>query len=354
MHNIGKKEFLIAAGMVLFHAVFGLLVILSSIWLCMAVWIQQPGGWLLSRVIIGVWIIFALSILGIYFSQHFFSRGKDILLYVVFFIIGLLWYFNIPAKQDRDWNPDVAKILSYEKNGDQITLHNVRNFDWKTTDQYTERWETRQFNLDQITGINVIASYWMGPQIAHTLVSFDFADQKPLVFSIEIRKEKNESFSAVGGFFRQFELSLIAADEKDIVYTRSNIRNEQVYFFPVNMAKPAMKALFLEYLSTADQLRTQPKWYNTVSSNCTTIIFDMAQAIEGNSLPKDYRLLVSGYLPEYLYDLGVLDPQWDIKQWYQHAQINPRTTNFNQQPDQSSEHYSRLIRQGLDSPKVSP
>ncbi len=347
MHNIGKKEFFAALSMMIVHAAFSLFVILSSVWLSFAIWIQQPGGWLISRILIGVWIVFALSILGIYFSRHLLSRRKDIVLYVVAFALSLGWYFSIPAKQDRDWSPDVANIFSYEKQGDQVTIHNVRNFDWKSVDDFEERWETRHYDLNKITGINIITSYWMGPQIAHTLVSFDFADQKPLVFSIEIRKEKNESFSAVGGFFRQFELSLIAADEKDIVYTRSNIRGEDVYFFPIHMPQAAMKALFLEYLKTSDQLNAQPKWYNTVTSNCTTLIFDMAQAIESNTLPSDYRLLVSGYIPNYLYDLGVLDSRWDIQQWYQHAHINPRTQDFLQQPDQSSEHFSALIRQGL-------
>lgn len=350
MHNIGFKQFIQALGMFLLHTGFTLVVIFSSIWLCLALWIQQPGGQWVSIFLMVLWVLFALSILGIYFTQHLFSRRKDRIVYLGIFALSLLWYFNIPAKQDRDWNPEVARIFSYEKHGNQITIHNVRNFDWKTPDQYTEHWESRDYDLDQITGINIITSYWMGPQIAHTLVSFDFANQRPLVFSIEIRKEKQESFSAIGGFFRQFELSLIAADEKDIVYTRSNIRKEDVYFFPIKMTKPAMQALFIEYLNASDKLAAEPKWYNTVTSNCTTIIFDMAQAIETSLLPKDYRLLLSGYLPNYLYDLGVLDPQWNIEQWYKHAHINPRTDAFNTLPDQSSEHYSRLIRQGLPRP----
>src|SRR5690606_6604561 len=151
------------------------------------------------------------------------------------------------------------------------------------------------FNLNQITGVNVITSYWMGPHIAHTLVSFNFADQKPLTFSIEIRKEKDEDFSAIGGFFRKFELSLVPADEADIIYTRSNIRGEQVYFFPVKMSRTEAKALFQEYLSKADDLATQPKWYNTLTSNCTTLVFDMVQAVSQKPLPTDYRLIASGY-----------------------------------------------------------
>lgn len=350
MQHIGKKEFLTALGKGLILAAFGLFIIFSSIWVCMAIWIQQPLGWLFSRVLIGVWIVFALSILGIYVTQHLISRRVDLAIYLVAFIAVLIWYFSIPALQNRDWNPEVAKILSYERTGNLVTLHNIRNFDWKPDGSYTERWETRHLNLDKISGVNIVTSYWMGPQIAHTLVSFNFSDQAPLVFSIEIRKEKNENFSAVGGFFRQFELSLVAADEKDIIYTRSNVRKEQVYLFPIKMTNTQAKALFNEYLKTVDELQKEARWYNTLTSNCTTLVFDMVQAINPNELPKDYRLIVSGYLPNYLYDLNVLSHRYTVPEWYQMAYINARATEYETFKYKNSANFSAAIREGLPQP----
>ncbi|NNP73192.1 hypothetical protein A7P53_11510 [Acinetobacter defluvii] len=347
MPQLEKKKIFHTLGMGLLHSIFSIFVIVSSIWLCCVIWFQEPLGTIFSRILIGIWIIFSLSILGIYISQNLFSRNKDIAIYIVAFLLSLIGYFNIPAKQDRDWNPEVDRLFTYKKQGDIVTIQNVRNFNWITEDQYEVHWDTRRYNLNHITGVNIITSYWMGPQIAHTLVSFDFADQKPLVFSIEIRKEKTESFSAIGGFFRKYELSLIASDEKDLIYTRSNIRNEQVYFFPINMPKAEMRALFEEYLSKTDELAQQPKWYNTLTSNCTTLVFDMIQAISSKELPLDYRLLASGYLPNYLYDLGALNQQWNIKQWYQHAHVNPRTDLLKQVKNPSSENYSKVIREGL-------
>lgn len=352
MHNIGKREFFAALGMGILHSVFSLFVFFSSLWLCLALWVQEPFGWLISRILMGIWITFALSILGIYASQHIFSRSKDVIIYIVAFIFSLFWYFSLEPKQDREWNPEVAQSLSYERQGDLVTLHNVRNFDWHSDGKATPHWETRQVDLNQIDGVNIITSYWMGPQIAHTLVSFDFQNAKPLTFSIEIRKEKNEDFSAIGGFFRKFELSLIAADEKDIIYTRSNVRGEQVYFFPINMAQPEMKALFEEYLLKSDELRQHAKWYNTLTSNCTTLVFDMVQAVSKNQLPTDYRLLASGYLPNYLYDLKALDQQWDIDTWYQNAHVNPRTQRFAHFKYQNSNNFSKVLRYGLPESKL--
>lgn len=356
MHNIGKQEFFSALLMGVVHTLFSIFVLLSSIWLCCALWIQAPFGWLISRILIGVWIVFACSILGIYAIDHFFSRRKDVLIYILAFLFSLLWYFGIPARSDRIWNPEVAHELRYQRQGNIVTLSNVRNFDWHADGTATPHWESRTLDLNQITGVNIITSYWMGPQIAHTLVSFDFAQQKPLTFSIEIRKEQHEDFSAIGGFFRKFELSLLAADEKDIIYTRSNVRGEQVYFFPINMPKAEMKALFEEYLHKADDLRQQPKWYNTFSSNCTTLVFDMVQAVSRKQLPSNYRLLASGYLPNYLYDLGALNPQWNMQTWYQKAHVNPRTQRFSQFKYQNSENFSKVLRFGLprSNPALAP
>ena len=347
MHNTGTREFLLALGMVLVHTVFGLFVIVSSIWLCLALWFQEPLGSFGTRILIGLWIAFALSILGIYLTQYVLNRQTDVLIYVLFFLVGLFWYFSLEARQDREWNPEVAQVLSYRQHGDQVTLHNVRNFNWHADGSYDERWETRQFDLNQITGVNIITSYWMGPRIAHTLVSFDFANSPPLTFSIEIRKQKNEEFSTYGGFFRKYELSLIAADEKDLIYTRSNIRGEQVYFFPINMSKSERRALFEEYLHKANELRQQPRWYNSLTSNCTTLVFDMVQAISKRPFPADYRLLASGYLPNYLYDLNAISHDLSITQWYNIAYINPRVSQFKHL---SSSQYSTLIRHGIPQP----
>lgn len=347
----GKSKFKTFA-LRLWHTAFTVLVLCSSAWLCLALWMQEPISWLFSRIAIGAWTAFALCVLGIY-ASHIVNRSLDAVIYIVAFLLTLGWYFSLEAKQDRDWNPEVAQMLHYEKNGNHVTLHNVRNFDWHKDGSYTEHWETRQFDLNQITGVSIITSYWMGPKIAHTLVSFDFANAKPLTFSIEIRKEKGEDFSAIGGFFRKYELSLIAADEKDIIYTRSNTRGEQVYFFPVQMAPAARKALFEEYLSKIDDLNAEPKWYNTLTSNCTTLVFDMAQAVNQHQLPVDYRLLASGYLPNYLYDLNAISHQWNITQWYQQAHVNPKVQKMH---SLSSSQYSTLLREGLplDTQNTAP
>lgn len=323
-----------------------LVTVLSGMWLGMAVWIQQPISHTVTTLLVLAWALLVLRLLWVWLRPQTSSHAKRIgWLYVALLLMGMGWFFSIPAQQNRAWAADVSRQFHYERQGQNITIHNVRNFDWRSDSDYSERWETRHYHLDDITGINVATSYWMGPQIAHTLVSFDFKNQAPLVFSIEIRKEQGESFSAIGGFFRQFELALIAADEKDILYTRSNVRGEQVYFFPIShMSAAEMQALFVAYLHQADALRTQAAWYNSLTSNCTTLVYDMAKSVSKTKLPLNYRLIASGYLPNYLYDLKAISNDIPLATWYAIAHTNPRVEKLHQP---SSALFSATMRQTL-------
>eukprot|EP01030_Chromulinospumella_sphaerica_P015030 gene15030-14829_t len=180
---------------------------------------------------------------------------------------------------------------------------NVRNFEWRTETDYTPRWETREYDLSQLQTADLVLSYWMGPKIAHTLVSFGFADGQYLTFSLEIRKEVGEEFSAWKGFFRQYEAILVAADEADIIRTRSNARGENVYIYRLAISPEQLRTLFLAYVEQAQKLEKTPEFYNTLTSNCTTVVFDIAKRIVPD-LPLDYRLLLSGYFAEYAHAQG--------------------------------------------------
>ena len=345
MNDIDKDLFRKSLIKAVLDSLFYLFVIVSSIWLCLALWIHQPFGKIFTYLAIALWLTLAGSITGIYFVQAIFKRKTDVLIYLICFSIGVICFLAMPPRNDRDWNPEVARILDYQKDGDIVTLHNVRNFNWRAEDDYDIHWDTRQYDLSKLENLDVVLSYWAGNKIAHTLVSFGFSDGRHLSFSLEIRKEKTEEFSTIGGFFRQYELALVAADEKDIIYTRSNIRDERVYLYPVKISKPALQKLFVSYLKKGKALQQQPRWYNTVFSNCTTIIFDMVNAI--HPLPADYRLIVSGMLPDYLYDIHALDQHYTLASWYQMAFINPKVKGFEARTNQSSALYSALIRQGL-------
>ncbi len=321
-----------------------LLLIGVMVWGSSALWYQFPSVLWGKAVAIIVWTVLSVAAL----RQLWLARQKwTVLLIFVITFIGLLgWWSTIKPLNQRDWADDVAHVLHVEVKGDQVTLEKVRNFNWRSETQYDVRWETRHYDLQQLVSADLILSYWMGPAIAHTLVSFGFKDGSHVVFSLEIRKERHESFSAIGGFFREFEVVMIAADERDIVRVRSNVRGEQVYLYRLNVPQQDLRAMFLNYMDEAKELEQRPSFYNTLTSNCTTIVYDLARRISA-TLPLDYRLVLSGYLGEYAQDAKLLTPGYDFKTLQQRGYINPRAIPAGLDP-----LFSELIRQGV--PGIAP
>lgn len=269
------------------------------------------------------------------------------------FLCALLgaWWRSIRPLQHRDWSADVARLLKPEIVGDRVTLHNVRNFIWRTREDFTPRWETRCYDLGQLRSVDLIVSYWMGPAIAHALASFGFADGQHLVFSVEVRRTRGQEFSALGGFFKQSERILVAADERDIVRTRSNVRGEDVYIYRVALPLAELQALFRAYLREAQRLCEKPAFYHTLFSNCTTLVFTMVKRIVPG-LPHDRRLLISGYLPNYLYDLDALDTSRPFLELRARGYINPRAI-ASDIDGQASDDFSPAIRRGVPAPDGS-
>jgi len=188
------------------------------------------------------------------------------------FAILLIWWHRITPTNERLWADDVAQITHGGIEGNRVTLRNVRNFDWRSNSEYTQRWETRSYDLDKLTSVDMIMSYWDGWAIAHMLISFGFDDGQHVAFSVEVRRRKNETYSELGGFFKRDGLSIIAADERDVIRVRTNIRGEDDYLYRIRMPLPAMRSLFLGYVEQADRLLDTPRFYNTITVNCTTLV----------------------------------------------------------------------------------
>ncbi|HEX4879902.1 MAG TPA: DUF4105 domain-containing protein [Limnobacter sp.] len=250
------------------------------------------------------------------------------------------WVLQKPSHQ-RDWADDVARMLRADVQGSQVTLHNVRNFEWRTEKDYTPRWETRQYDLNGLQRADLLLSYWMGPKIAHTLVSFGFSDGRYITFSLEIRKERHEQFSAWRGFFRQYEAILVAADESDIVRTRTNARGEDVYLYRLDVPPEQLRTVFMAYVNKANALAQTPEFYNTLTSNCTTVVFDVARQI-APGLPLDYRLLLSGYFAEYAFEQGALAPGHTFGELHGKGRIVERA-----QTAQPGDDFSEVIRRNV-------
>jgi hypothetical protein len=320
--------------------VLALLCLAVGIWGGLALWFQFPGNVVARVAVILVWCIPSVWALRASFGPK--RRWHSLAVFAAVFALMLVWWATITPRQDRVWADDVAQPLRARIEGNRLLIDNVRDFRWRTQKDYDIAWERREYDLSQVQSVDMILSYWMGPAIAHTLVSFGFADGRQLVFSLEIRKEQHESFSALGGFFRKFEVVLVASDERDIVRVRSNVRGEDVYLYRLHgLSQDEMRALLRVYVEQAQQLEREPRFYNTLTSNCTTVVFALMRGIVPG-LPLDYRLLLSGYLAEYAADVGGLTPGVSQAQLQQRGRITQRARDAGDAPD-----FSRRIRQGV-------
>ena len=319
------------------------LIGLPGVWAALAIWYQAPGGQPLKTGLVALWIAFTLATLIALWQGR---ASMALLGFAVALGVLVLWWQHIAPSNDRIWADDVARITSGAIEGDQVTLHNVRNFDWRTNDDYTQRWDTRVYDLDKLDSVDMVMSYWDGWAIAHMLVSFGFSDGQHVAFSVEVRREKNKTYSEIGGFFKRYGLSIIAADERDVIRVRTNVRGEDDYLYRIRMPLPAMRSLFLGYVEQADSLVNKPRFYNTITVNCTTLVYHMMKRIVGY-LPWSYRLMFTGYLPAYVYQVGGLDQRYSLEELRALGRITDRAKRSDR-----SDTFSADIRRGI--PAIDP
>jgi hypothetical protein len=270
--------------------------------------------------------------------------GRSILLFFCGFLMVVLWFFSIPPSNDRDWLQETALLSWADIDGDRITVHNIRNFDYRTETDFTPTYYNKQFDLRKLESVDVIAVYWMGPAIAHVFLSFGFAGGDYLSISIEARKVKGEGYSTLKGFFRQYELYYVVADERDVIRLRTNYRHdptENAYLYRVHGHIEDGKRLFLTYMEKLNDLKNTPEFYNSLTTNCSTNIW-LNTRVNADHLPFSWKILLSGYIPEYIYEAGRLDTSIPFAELQKRAHINARA----QAADKAAD-FSRRIREGL-------
>ena len=299
------------------------------LWAMGAIWYDLPVP-LIARKIAAVLFLSAAGVL--WFSGKCKWRMGAIGLVVLI----MAWWFTLSPSNDRKWLADVAQTASAEINGDQFTFRNVRNFDYRSETDYIPRWETRTVNLSKLTGIDMAINYWGSPYMAHPIVSFQFSDSPPLCFSIETRKEVGESYSAIGGIYRQYELIYVVADERDVIRVRTNYRKgEEIYLYRLAVTPENARVRFMDYVAALNEIHAKPRWYNAVTTNCTTSIRSQHTTAKRN--PWDWRILVNGKADEMLYERGAF-PTGGLAfgEFKKRSLINEAARAANDAPDFSS------------------
>jgi hypothetical protein len=308
------------------------LLLTSFAWACAALFFDGPlSGWLAAVFACAAAITFG-------WVRPFW---KSLSAFAILFLAVVSWWLSIEPSNDREWLPDVARLSTAEISGDLVTIQNVRNFVYRSEFDYDEHWEERTYDLSKLQGVDIFLIYWGSPWIAHTIMSWVFEDGPPLAISIETRKEVGEAYSAVRGFFRQFELYYVVSDERDVIRLRTNFRGEEVFLYHL-IAKPGVeRSVLLAYLEEINRLARKPRWYNALRFNCTTAIRHHVQSV-GAGNPFNWRILLNGHLDELGYERGTIDTSMPFEELRMQSNITERAKAIEENAD-----FSTGIRTGL-------
>lgn len=316
-----------------------LLLLLFWVWGSLAILFASPGPhWLQTTLA----CLFAALLPGFFFLSRSFIKGVSLCLILFAALLG--WWQTLQPTNNKDWAADVVRVAHGETQGNRLTMHNVRNFYYSSETDFVTNWETREYNLDEIQGLDLFLSYWASEHIAHAIMSWDFGQDRHLAISIETRKDSNQEYSAIKGFFKQFELSYVAADETDLIRLRTNFRKERVYAYRLLVSKERARALLEEYLLEMNRLVSTPEFYDALTRNCITTIHLHNKAINPNNPPPiDWRIVASGHIDKLLYERGVLNRNLPFATLRRRSQIDQRMQKYGE------ENFSRILR--LDIPK---
>lgn len=326
------------------RAVLALAILGLTAWAAAALYLGplQSARWALVIVAVGVLAAGSFVLPRL--------RWWPLAVFVAAFVVSLVRWQGVQPSNERDWQPDVAVLPYATFAGDLVTLHNVRNFDYRTETDYTPRYYDKTYDLRQLDSADLIAVYWMGDAIAHIMLSFGFADRDFVTMSIETRKERSESYDTLKGFFRQYELTYIVGDERDLIGLRSNYRKdppEDVYLFRTNAPPADVRRVFLSYLREINALRDRPVFYNTLTTNCTTNVL-MHSRVNPGKRQYSWKILLSGYAPLYSYEHGRLDTRLPFEELKRRSHMNVAAQAAAAAPD-----FSQRIRVGLPKPAPS-
>jgi hypothetical protein len=240
------------------------------------------------------------------------------------FATGLAVFWSQAASNDRAWCADVAVLPWAEFDGDRVTVHNIRCCDYRSESDFTVRHRDDTFDLSRLTGVDLFHVYWGSPSIAHTMLSFGFEDGRHLCLSVETRREQGEVYDALKGFFRQYELMYVFADEIDLVKLRTNHRGETVYLYPLMVPLDGARAVLVEYLKAATDLREHPQWYNALTDNCTTTLIGHSRRTATPEARFDWRWILNGHLHEVMWERGTIDNSVPLDELRARSLVNDR------------------------------
>lgn len=313
----------------------------AGAWSALAIWFRFPGPEWVRGAVSGLFVLLGLATIVALFTRR---RAPALTVFTLIFAGLLLWWSTITPPEGGDWLPAVARQTTGKLNGDVLTISDLRDFDWRSEDAFTEHWEPRSYDLSKVRTLDLFLAHWAGPEMAHVMMSFGFEDGQYLTWSVEVRSEKGSDFSPIADAFRRHTIIYLATTERDSIGLRANIRGEDVRLYRLKTPPDRARLLLLEYVVEANALAVRPRFFNSITANCATSVFKLVRAA-GGTYPLDWRLIINGFLPGYLYGQGAVDTSILLDELIERAKISEKARAAVDSPD-----FSLLIRVGVPAP----
>jgi hypothetical protein len=231
----------------------------------------------------------------------------------------LVWWLQLKPSHNREWEPTVAVLPRATRDGDTVTVENVRNFEYRTLDDFTPRYETRTYRLSNLRGVDVIFFNWGVALMSHPVLVFDFGADGRVCMSIEVRFRKGQKFSTLRSLYRRQELIFLVADERDVILRRTKYGPQQeAHLYRLNVPPEEVRAAFLDYVEAINGLCEAPRWYHGLTANCTTAFY----RLPNSRWRIDWRVLANGRLDRALYEDGRLDRTLAFEELKRLARLN--------------------------------
>jgi len=256
----------------------------------------------------------------------------------------LMRYLLLKPSNDRSWVNDNKRLANAEFEGDYVIIKNIRDFNWRSTRDYDERWIEKKFNLTEVSKIWFVLEYFdpKKRQMAHTILGFEFKDGSRICCSIEVRRERGEKYHPIRGFFRQYELIYVWATESDAIGVRARCRKKSVtHLFEAVVLGPGNERRMLEsYLNRTNKLYEDPEWYNTITNTCTTNIVKHVNEVYPGRVPKAIAILLPGLSPKILYKNNLVKINSSLEKTLEESIIDSKAQTWDGVSD-----FGNLIRE---------
>lgn len=285
-----------------------------TLWMAGAIYSDVAGGSRRGGLLAAVWLIGVAAVFVVWEPLW-----QPFVALLAVFGLFLLWWLRLKPSHDRDWDPAVAVLPRAVRDGDTVTIENVRNFEYRTLEDFTPRYETRTYRLANLTGLDIIFFNWGSAIMSHPVLVFDFGPDGRVCMSIEVRYRRGQGYSILRSLYRHYELIFVAADERDAILRRTKYGpSQEAHLYRMKTNPEELRATFLDYVGAINDLYRSPRWYHGLCTNCTTSFYQLPS----RRWRLDWRVLANARLDRALYAAGRLDRTVSFEQLRRTARLN--------------------------------